>query len=308
MPPNGAAGDAPTDRLFCDEQMKRRDFLWSSLGFVAAPSLTAEGPITAISDYERGSGGHIGLYAVNIRTGAELSWRADERFVMCSTFKASLAACVLSRVDRGHDDLEKPIYYTAADIENWHAPVAQKNLVRGFLSVREMCEAAVEQSDNTCANLLLSRIGGPPVLTAFWRKIGDQVTRLDDPEPFLNRTPPGDPRDTTTPAAMANTLRRLVLGRVLSEASRGIFTEWLVGCQTGDNRLRAGLPGSWVIGDKTGSNGKDAAGDIAVAWPKPDIPIVICVYTRGGSPTSRQLDSAFADIGRFVGMRLSAEA
>jgi beta-lactamase class A len=69
--------------------MKRRDFLWSSLGLAAASSLAAEAPITAISDYERSSGGHIGLHAENIRTGAKLSWRADERFVMCSTFMLS---------------------------------------------------------------------------------------------------------------------------------------------------------------------------------------------------------------------------
>jgi beta-lactamase class A len=142
-------------------------------------------------------------------------------------------------------------------------------------------------------------------LTAFWRKNGDQVTRLDDPEPFLNRTPPGDSRDTTTPAAMAQTLRRFVLGRVLSEPSRTAFTEWLVGCRTGDNRLRAGLPTTWVIGDKTGNNGNDAAGDIAVVWPQPGTPIIICVYTRGGAPSAQQLESAFAGIGSFVGARLS---
>lgn len=224
---------------------------------------------------------------------------------MCSTFKASLAACVLSRVDRGEDDLDKLVHYGAADMQDFYAPVAQANLAKGVLSVREMCRAAVEQSDNACANLLLSRIGGPSALTAFWRGIGDQVTRLDDSEPMLNRTPAGGVRDTTTPAAMANTLRRLVLGRILSATSRTTFTEWLVGCQTGANRLRAGLPGSWLIGDKTGNNGKDAAGDIAVAWPKADVPIVICVYTRGGSPTPEQLDSAFAGIARFVGMRLT---
>lgn len=288
--------------------MKRRDFLWGSLGLAASPAPAAEAPITAISDYERGSSGHIGLYAENVATGARLSWRADERFVMCSTFKASLAACVLSRVDRGQDGLERLIHYSAADMQDWYAPVARQNLARGFLSVREMCAAAVEQSDNTCANLLLARIGGPPALTAFWRRTGDQVTRLDDPEPFLNRTPPGDRRDTTTPAAMANTLRRLVLGRVLSEASRTTFTEWLVNCRTGADRLRAGLPGSWVIGDKTGNNGKDAAGDIAVAWPTPGVAIVMCVYTRGGSPSAQQFDSAFAGIGRFIGAHLSAQA
>src|SRR3984885_14841897 len=259
-----------------------------------------EAPIAAISDYERSSGGHIGVYAENIRTGAKLSWRADERFVMCSTFKASLAACMLSRVDRGQDSLETPISFSATDIQDWYAPVAKANLSKGSLSVREMCRAAVEESDNTCANLLLSRVGGPTALTAFWRKNGDQVTRLEDPEPFLNRPPLGDLRDTTTPAAMAQTLRRFVLGRVLSEPSRTTFTEWLVGCRTGANRLRAGLPATWVIGDKTGNNGNDAAGDIAVVWPTVNSPIVVCVYTRGGAPSAQQFDSAFAGIGRFV--------
>lgn len=281
--------------------MKRRDFLWSSLGFAAAPSLGAETPVAAISDYERGSGGHIGLYAENTKTGRKLSWRADERFVMCSTFKASLAACILLRVDRGQEDLEQLIHYGTADMQDSYAPVARQNLARGSLSVKEMCRAAVEQSDNVCANLLLTRVGGPPALTAFWGSIGDHETRLDDTEPLLNRTPPGRVENTTTPTAMANTLRRLVLGQILSQASRSLLTEWLVGCQTGANRLRAGLPGNWVIGDKTGSNGKDAAGDIAVVWPKPEVPILICVYTRGGSPSSQQLDAAFAGIGRLVG-------
>ena len=285
--------------------MNRRDFLWSSSTFLVSPSHAQEAPIPAISEYERISRGHIGVYAENLQTGAKLSWRADERFVMCSTFKASLAACILSRVDRGQDSLEAPISYAAADIQDWYAPVAKANLTRGSLSVIEMCRAAVEESDNTCASLLLSRIGGPSALTAFWRKIGDQVSRLDDQEPFLNRTPAGDPRDTTTPAAMADTLRRLVLGRVLSEPSRIIFTRWLVGCQTGDNRLRAGLPTNWVIGDKTGNNGKDAAGDIAMVWPKANVPIVICVYTRGGAPSDQHFASAFAGIGRFVGSQLS---
>ena len=287
--------------------MKRRDFLWTGSALLASSALAGDALIAPIVEYERASGGHIGLYAENARTGAKLAWRADERFVMCSTFKASLAACVLSRVDRGQDNLEQSIAYSAADIvDDWYAPAAKQNLAKGSMSVREMCAAAVEQSDNTCANLLLARIGGPPAMTAFWRGLGDTVTRLDDPEPFLNRTPPGEVRDTTTPAAMAGVLRRVVLGRVLSEPSRAALTGWMVGCQTGAYRLRAGLPKTWVIGDKTGNNGKDAAGDLVVAWPKPDVPIVICVYTRGGSPSSEQLDSAFAGIGRFVAARLYA--
>ena len=265
-------------------------------------------PIPAIAEYERGSGGRIGIHAENLRTGATLSWRADERFVMCSTFKASLAACVLSRVDRGRDSTQSPIRYGVVDVPDWHAPVARANLAKGSLTVGEMCAAAVEQSDNSCANLLLSRIGGPAALTAFWRRIGDETTRLDDFEPALNFRAPADTHDTTTPSAMASTLRRLVLGDVLSDRSRRTLTGWLLGCRTGANRLRAGLPSTWRIGDKTGNNGGDACGDIAIAWSNADTPIVMSVYTRGGLPSARQVDAAFAGIGRHVATHLSGAA
>jgi beta-lactamase class A len=285
--------------------MNRRDVLCSTLALLASPALAQRAPITALTDYERDSGGHIGVYAKNLRTGAEVSWRAHERFVMCSSFKASLAACVLASVDRGQAHMDELIAYGPADLMEW-APVAKQNLEKGAMSVADMCEAAVELSDNTCANALLARFGGPSALTAFWRSIGDTVSRLDHNEPELNRTPPGDPHDTTTPAAMAGNLRRLILGKALSPNSREHLTGWMLGCKTGDNRLRAGLPKDWRVGDKTGNNGKDAFGDIAVTWSTRSEPVLVCAYTRGGAPTPRQVDDVFAEIGRYVGTHLSS--
>jgi beta-lactamase class A len=285
--------------------MKRRDVLCGTLALLASPSLAQRAPITALTDYERDSRGHIGLCAENLRTGAKIAWRAHERFVMCSTFKASLAACVLASADRGQVRLDELIAYGPDDLLEY-APVAKQNLEKGAMSLADMCEAAVELSDNTCANALLARVGGPSALTAFWRSIGDSVSRLDHNEPELNRSPPGDPHDTTTPAAMAGNLRSLILGKVLSPNSRERLTGWMLGCKTGDNRLRAGLPKGWRVGDKTGNNGKDAFGDIAVTWSTRGEPVLICAYTQGGSPTPRQVDAVFAGIGRFVGMHLSS--
>jgi beta-lactamase class A len=274
----------------------------------ALPGLTtwrarAQDAPPALAAYERGTGGRIGLYAEDFATGAKITWRAEQRFVMCSTFKASLAALVLARVDRGQDQLRHMIPYGPRDVPDWYAPVARRNLAKGAMSVADMCEASVEYSDNTCANLLLARVGGPAALTAFWRSIGDPVTRLDHNEPVLNRSPPGDPHDTTTPTAMAGNLRRFVLGNVLSPGSRERLTGWMLDCKTGGDRLRGGLPTDWRIGDKTGNNGRDAFGDIAVVWPKPDAPVLICTYTQGGSPTPAQVAVVFADIGRMVGQR-----
>lgn len=285
--------------------MNRRDVLCGSLALLASPALAQRAPFGALADYERDSGGHIGVFAKNLMTGAELNWRAQERFVMCSSFKASLAGCILARVDRGEARLDEMIAYGPADLLEW-APAAKQNLGKGAMSVADMCAAAVELSDNTCANALLARFGGPPAVTAFWRSLGDAISRLDHNEPQLNRTPLGDPHDTTTPAAMGADLRKLLLGNTLSPSSRELLTGWMLNCKTGDNRLRAGLPAGWRIADKTGNNGKDAASDIAMAWSARGEPVVVCAYTRGGAPTSGQIDAVFAQIGRHVGKHLAA--
>ena len=282
--------------------INRRTLLAAASGLVLSPAFAEEAP-PALAAYERETGGRIGLYAENLASGRQMVWRAEERFVMCSTFKASLAAFVLARVDRGEDRLENMVAYGAQDLLDY-APVAKQNLAAGAMSVSDMCKATVELSDNACANLLLARSGGPPALTAFWRATGDTISRLDHNEPELNRSPPGDPHDTTTPVAMAGNLRRFVLGEVLSAASRRHLTEWLVGCKTGNNRLRGGLPTEWKIGDKTGNNGKDASGDIAIAWPAAGGPVLVCAYTQGGSPTAKQFEAVFAEIGRMAGRQL----
>jgi beta-lactamase class A len=273
--------------------VSRRIVLAAIPALIAGVARAEDATAAALAVHERAIGGRIGVFAQNIVTGKTIAWRADERFAMCSSFKASLAACVLARVDRGEDALDRVVSYSAADILDY-APVAKANLAKGSLTVAELCR---------CANLLLARIGGPSALTAFWRATGDEVTRLDHNEPVLNRTQPPNPEDTTTPAAMAGSLRRFVLGEVLSPRSREQLSTWMRDCQTGLDLLRAGLPGGWIVGDKTGNNGKDALGDIAVVRPQPARPIVICTYTQGSSIEAAR--PVFADIGRIIGQLLA---
>jgi len=279
--------------------MRRREALWSGAAFAATRARAADVGVPAIQAFETASGGHMGVYAENIRTGRTLVWRPDDRFVMCSSFKASLAALILRRVDQGRDALDERIPLGPSDMRDGYAPVAKANLARGFMTVGQMCAASVEYSDNTCASLLLERVGGPAAMTAFWRSIGDRTSRLDDPEPILNRTPLGGVRDTTTPRAMAGTLKKLTLGAVLSTSSRDTLNGWLIANTTGDNRLRAGLPAAWTTGDKTGNNGEDAAADLAVTW-SPRAPIIIAAFTRGGAPTPAQLDDVFRAVGHLA--------
>lgn len=283
--------------------VSRRIVLAASAALFLPPALAAPAP-SFVADYEHKTGGRAGFLAANLSTGHQLAWRANERFAMCSTFKASLAGLVLARVDAGRERLDRSIAFGDADMLSY-APVAKAHLADGAMTVQTMCEAAVELSDNTCANLLLRESGGPQALTAFWRNLGDHASRLDHDEPELNRTQPGNPHDTTTPAAMAHSLSRLATGDELSPPSRDLLVGWLVACRTGAKKLRAGLPPQWRAGDKTGNNGSDASGDVAVAWTPAGAPIVVAAYVQGGKPTARQQDDLFAALGHFVAQRLA---
>ncbi|SDB91345.1 class A beta-lactamase [Paraburkholderia lycopersici] len=249
---------------------------------------------------EAQTGGRLGVAMLDTASGRAQGWRMHERFPMCSTFKLLLASAVLTRKDHGGEDLARKIVYSHAQVVSY-SPVSGPRAGGEGMTVAELCEAALTRSDNTAANLLLESIGGPAAVTAFARSIGDPVTRLDRNETTLNEAIAGDPRDTTTPAAMLADMRELLVGERLSAASREQLIAWLVANQTGDARLRAGLPKDWRTGDKTGTGDHGTANDIAIVWPVGRAPILVATYLTGATRASpAQRDGAIAKVGAVV--------
>jgi beta-lactamase class A len=246
--------------------------------------------------------GRIGVAIHNLATGARLGHRADERFLMCSTFKALLAAHILASVDRGEETLDRRIVVRKSDLVDW-SPVVEKHVGGAGISVAALCEATITLSDNAAANLLLAASGGPEAVTAFLRGCGDTVTRLDRTEPALNyHDKPNDERDTTTPAAMTDTLYRLVLGDVLSPRAKAQLAAWLVMNKTGDTRLRAGFPANWMTGDKTGTNGDKAgnANDVAITWSPDRGAVVVTAFVEMPDISGDERNAIIAEIGRIA--------
>jgi len=222
------------------------------------------------------------------------------RFAKCSTFKWLLAAQCLTLSDKGEIRLDEALRLTAADVPDY-APVAKASLVKGAMTAAECCKAMVEISDNTAANLVLARLGGPASLTAFCRAIGDECTRLDRNEPSLNTNFAGDQRDTTTPRAMAQTLPRvLTTNEALSTPSREALIGWMAGSKTGLERLRAGVPTGWKAADKTGTGPRGAVNDVAVAWPPGRAPVLIAAYLTGSPADVALLSAVHAEIARLT--------
>ncbi len=270
------------------QSLSRRQLLTGGLALTSAgllaPTLPAFG--AAVSEerataqlraLEARRGGRLGVYARNHRTGTTVSYRADERFATCSTFKGLLAAHVLRDFDHRGEFLNRLVHYTEADLAAG-APLTQQYVQTG-LTVRDLCAAAIAYSDNAAANLLLARTGGPHSLTRFYRSIGDTITRSDRIEPTLNTSIPGDLRDTTTPRAIGDSYAHAVLGNALSSQDRTQLRYWLQGDAVNTLRFRAGLPEDWVIADKTGTGDYGAANDVGIVWTSRGTPISVAVLT-----------------------------
>ena len=258
---------------------------------------------TDLVKIEKESGGRLGVAALDTLTGARSMHRADERFPMCSTFKVLAAGAILARVDAGKESLDRRIRFQAPDLLAY-SPITRDRLGGEGMSLADLCEAALTVSDNTAANLLLAALDGPAGLTAYARSLGDSMTRLDRIEPDLNEAVPGDPRDTTSPAAMLSNLHSLILGNALSAASKDQLSRWLLANKTGDARLRAGLPSGWWVGDKTGSGDSGSTNDVGILWPPQRAPILIAVYLTETPKPDDQRNATIAAVARAVAATL----
>lgn len=282
--------------------MNRRGFHRHGLALLAAPlPAHARSPSDGLSaafwqSLERRSQGRLGAAVLDTRTGSLIGHRLDERFAMCSTFKWLAAAVVLHRVDAGEDQLDRLIRF-GSDRLIPHSPVTARHVDDG-MTLAALCEAAVTVSDNAAANLILDSFGGPSALTAYARRLGDAATRLDRWEPALNEAIPGDPRDTTTPRAMAMLLKATTLGDALTLHSRARLIGWLRGSRTNASRLGAHVPAGWQLGSKTGSGPRGTSNDVGVYWTPAGAAIVVAVYLTGSSASEAVRDGVIADIAR----------
>ncbi|GGX94083.1 class A beta-lactamase [Massilia dura] len=276
----------------------RRTLLLAAAAVPLSPSFALAA--TGFDAIEYDLDGRLGVAVIDTATGKVAGNRLDERFPMCSTFKAILAAQALARDAREPGFIGRRLRYAKTDLVS-HSPVTGRH-VAGGMTVAELCAATVQHSDNTAANVLMDELGGPAALTAFARTIGDTAFRLDRRETALNSAIPGDERDTTTPLAMARTLQKLVIGDALPAPQRLQLKDWLVGNTTGDNRIRAavreGLQAGWQVGDKTGTGAYGVTNDIGVVFPPDRAPLVVVVFTHQRAKDADSRDDIVAAAAR----------
>jgi len=259
----------------------------------------------AVSQIQHQLGGRVGILVRDTGTGQSWSVNADERYPMASTFKALACGALLARLDNAPAMASATARIEASDLVPY-SPVMEKR-VGEHVALPDLCAATMITSDNTAANKVLQALGGPPAVNRFVRSLGDTVTRMDRWEPELNEGIPGDPRDTTSPAAIASVLEKMVLGNALSEQSRQQLTQWMLDNEIAGPLLRSGIPADWRIADRTGSGGHGTRAIIAVMWPPQRAPIVAAIFITATNASVDQRNEAIADLGRALSQTILAQ-
>jgi len=283
--------------------LSRRIFLAASAASaLSIPTLARASFSDQISELEKSTGGRIGVYAVEVGSAQVIEHRADERFAMCSTFKALLAGLVLDEAAKGLFSAGDAIPINDVPLIGY-SPVVEARLEQGvsYMSVLGLCRATVVLSDNTSANILLDLIGGPSGFTERMQAIlGTDQLRLDRYEPELNENLVGEVRDTTTPRAMANALNNMLFGGAIADGAAAQMKALMIDCSTGMQRLRKTWPTNLVAGDKTGTSLNGLFGDNAFVLRLGKPPLIISAYVNAPNLGFGEGSAALAEVGMMI--------
>ncbi|MFE4042726.1 class A beta-lactamase [Priestia sp. YIM B13490] len=234
---------------------------------------------------------NLGVFALDTGTNKTVTYHPDERFAYASTHKALAVGALLQQ--KSTEDLNERIFYTRDDLVNYN-PITEKHVDTG-MTLRELADASLRYSDNTAGNLILQQLGGPDGFKEALENIGDDVTLPERFEPDLNEVNPGETHDTSTPRVLAASLQKYVLGQALPEDKRALLTDWMKRNTTGDALIRAGVPKSWEVADKTGAGSYATRNDIAILWPPKGDPIVLAILSNRAEKDAEYNDKLIAE-------------
>lgn len=270
-----------------------------SLPVAQAASIDATRLAEAVRLQEQQLGARIGVAVVDSASGDTASYRGDERFPLNSTVKTLLCGALLHQVDNGELTLADTTQFPRSALVTY-SPVTEKFVAPARINWQQLCSAAISYSDNTAANLVAKKVGGPAGVTRFLAMLGDTVTHIDRYEPELNSAIPGDVRDTTTPLAVSRTLQKLTLGTALQPASRAQLIQWMRDDKVADALLRSVLPAGWTIADKTGAGDFGSRSIVSIIWPENKSPRLVIIYITQTKATLKQSNEAIASLGKVI--------
>ncbi len=287
-----------------------------------------------IERVSQGLAGRIGVAAQEIGSGVSVTVNGDETFVMASTYKVAIATTLLDLVDKGEVKLTDLIDISQEMMVAGDNAIAQNFVHPGIkLSVANLIEPMITESDNTATDICLKLAGGPEAVTKMMQSIGITDLRVDRytseilrdfyglpdkayasvlaeaiaKDPTLAAKQPDrnlkfeqeDSRDHSTPKAMLELLLAIDSGKVLSEKSREFLLATMSRTRTGKGRLKGLLPKGTAVAHKTGTIG-GVANDVGYITLPDGRRFAIVVFTKSSTTSEADRDRAIAEITRTL--------
>jgi beta-lactamase class A len=256
--------------------MRFRAILLALLAFSAQPALAASSPSLVGLEQQRASlvsnkSADVGIAALDLNTGETVSIKGNTPFPMASTVKVAVAALYLAQVDHGRRSLDDTI---------------------NGVSARSLMRRMLIHSDNRATDILLKDLGGPTALHDWLQQSGVTGLRVDRTIAQLlsDKRDLWDRRDSSTPTAMVDLLKRIYRAELIKPQSRNYLLDLMGQCETGKNRMKALLPGV-PIEHKTGTlNG--LTDDVGFITMPDGHRVAVAIFTRGGSNRPRTIAEA----------------
>lgn len=283
----------------------------------------------------KSAGGRLGVAAIHVESGRSVSFNGTERFPMASTYKVPIAVQLLWRVDRGELSLDQMVEIKPGDIRPNGTVRSLLSKPGLALSVRNLLELMLLVGDNSAADVLLRLAGGPDAVTARMKALG--IENLNVSRPIINvladsvgiRLPPeaewtpelldklyaattpesreaarlkweADPRDTSTPEAMAALLVRIERKDLLKPESAGLLLDGLLRNQDGETRLKGMLPPQTVVAHKMGTVGRTINDVGIITLPDEAGHLAVAVFVKSSDRDEAETERAIAQVTRAI--------
>lgn len=257
---------------------------------------------------EGSEGSEVGIAVVDTQRKKQFFYNEKKLFPMQSVCKLPVSIAILRLADAGKLSVKDKITVRKADVLTIHSPI--KKAIKGKQSdftIRNLITRSICDSDNTTCDILISRAGGAAAVTRLLEEADVKGVRIDRPEGKLQpdslkiETFLSDPRDTTSPEAMVDLLQKLYSGKLLSKKSTALILQDMFNCQTGQSRIKAGLPAGWTLAHKTGT-GRDVSGqnagtnDVGVAVGPAGETIYFAIFVKGSKAKIEAREALMAKV------------
>jgi beta-lactamase class A len=252
--------------------------------------------------------GKVGVYAVLLETGDAAGLNEGRQFPMQSVYKLPISMAVMEQVEAGKINLDEKVGVAKSDFVSpgQHSPIRDKYPNGTELSVKDLIQYAISESDGTASDVLMNLIGGSSAVQAYLMSIGITDIKVVNSEKEMAQDWDVQYRNWATPKAAVELLAKM---RNWSRWNNGSdesdhwLTKFMAESSPGAKRLKGLLPAGTVVAHKTGTSGIQngitaATNDIGVFTLPNGNHVAIAVFVSDSPANEKTREGIIAEIAK----------